>query len=475
MDATSEKKDFVWNQMGILEQIGLGERHRVSKSRDKFILNFEHPSADRLTSRPRANGFIRADSNSLLFHHAAEELRRQVDLSAGTIISSDKGLELRWSSLTQDQISRLFEAIRRIATELTPIQQAREYLLDRVQRPALQSQIPDKTKNKIRNANLWLLKFDRIGDLLVYLQRFRPDNEDATYNEMTAHGLTTFETIVADFEKRFSPWAHDRTRVSDFIIGAQYSAYQILIFANIYDTRAGGMFVIKAEDKPAYVVIKATLEGGTYANEWMKKGYRLKYFLKSISGAFSEDYEANATILNHPEVPIVTFVRDTVNNPFTYFGMFSYKDIVRDGNVKYFVLDKEPSKNNENLVTAEHQQKSFQIDLTHSMESGRDQRLARLATASKKPRRLRVITTSFERNPDVVAEVLHRAAGKCEMCTAPAPFNRRSDSTPYLEVHHRIQLAAGGDDTVDNAVAVCPNCHRKSHFGIANDATTKHN
>jgi 5-methylcytosine-specific restriction protein A len=32
-------------------------------------------------------------------------------------------------------------------------------------------------------------------------------------------------------------------------------------------------------------------------------------------------------------------------------------------------------------------------------------------------------------------------------------------------VHHRVRLADGGDDTTDNAVALCPNCHRKAHYG----------
>jgi 5-methylcytosine-specific restriction protein A len=26
-------------------------------------------------------------------------------------------------------------------------------------------------------------------------------------------------------------------------------------------------------------------------------------------------------------------------------------------------------------------------------------------------------------------------------------------------------LASDGDDTVENAVALCPNCHRRAHFG----------
>ena len=44
-------------------------------------------------------------------------------------------------------------------------------------------------------------------------------------------------------------------------------------------------------------------------------------------------------------------------------------------------------------------------------------------------------------------------------------FNRKKDNTPYLEVHHIIRLADDGDDSVENAIALCPNCHREAHFG----------
>ena len=46
-----------------------------------------------------------------------------------------------------------------------------------------------------------------------------------------------------------------------------------------------------------------------------------------------------------------------------------------------------------------------------------------------------------------------------------APFNRDSNDTEYLEVHHKLPLAENGDDTVENAIALCPNCHRHAHYG----------
>lgn len=69
-----------------------------------------------------------------------------------------------------------------------------------------------------------------------------------------------------------------------------------------------------------------------------------------------------------------------------------------------------------------------------------------------------------KRSPRVAAWVLQQAKGRCELCKSKAPF-RRQDYTPYLEVHHLQRLADGGADTPENAVALCPNCHRRLHLG----------
>jgi len=112
---------------------------------------------------------------------------------------------------------------------------------------------------------------------------------------------------------------------------------------------------------------------------------------------------------------------------------------------------------------------SIERDLAQEVETAlalpHEERLKRLAAAPKQAEMKVVFATTFLRNPDVIAEVLTRAHGICEGCHAPAPFSRISDGTPYLEVHHRKRLAEGGEDTVENAIALCPNCHRKAHYG----------
>lgn len=108
----------------------------------------------------------------------------------------------------------------------------------------------------------------------------------------------------------------------------------------------------------------------------------------------------------------------------------------------------------------------FRKAVASSLTDSSEERRKRLKTAPKQPARTVHVVIGYARNPDVVAEVLSRAAGKCEGCKRPAPFMRRSDGTPYLEVHHVQQLSEGGEDTVANASALCPNCHRNRHHGV---------
>jgi len=108
----------------------------------------------------------------------------------------------------------------------------------------------------------------------------------------------------------------------------------------------------------------------------------------------------------------------------------------------------------------------FEKAVRKSRDLSTEERKKRLARREKTiPDRISRNSFGFVRSHDVVADVLERANGICEHCGSPAPFIKAYDGTPYLEVHHKIRLVDGGEDTVDNAMAVCPNCHREFHFG----------
>ncbi len=87
----------------------------------------------------------------------------------------------------------------------------------------------------------------------------------------------------------------------------------------------------------------------------------------------------------------------------------------------------------------------------------------------KEPEKTYTQVTNFNRDPKVKAWVLKKASGKCECCGSEAPFTT-AQGEPFLEVHHLRRLTDGGSDTVTNAVALCPNCHREMHYGINKSA-----
>ena len=128
-------------------------------------------------------------------------------------------------------------------------------------------------------------------------------------------------------------------------------------------------------------------------------------------------------------------------------------------------LDETSLTGNQEPLPVHFYESRLAAKIKKSTKDSPEVRRARLARASKIPPTRLAVTRIYLRNADVAVEVLLRANGFCEECKNQAPFPRKSDGTPYLEVHHRQPLAEGGEDTVVNAIALCPNCHRKAHHG----------
>ena len=74
----------------------------------------------------------------------------------------------------------------------------------------------------------------------------------------------------------------------------------------------------------------------------------------------------------------------------------------------------------------------------------------------------RISSNVYIRSAEVVKETRNRANGLCQLCNQSAPFMDKKGN-PYLEVHHIIWLSRGGEDSTNNTVALCPNCHTRMH------------
>lgn len=115
---------------------------------------------------------------------------------------------------------------------------------------------------------------------------------------------------------------------------------------------------------------------------------------------------------------------------------------------------------------------AFDAEVKQQREKQRQKAATTPPAGNSSPPKKATTSTAYQRDPEVVAWVLEAARGFCECCDNPAPFHRE-DGTPFLEVHHVQRLADGGPDVIENAVALCPNCHRELHFGVDKSVIAK--
>lgn len=88
------------------------------------------------------------------------------------------------------------------------------------------------------------------------------------------------------------------------------------------------------------------------------------------------------------------------------------------------------------------------------------------------PKKRDISTSVFTRSASLIEIAKLKAKGICQLCGKPAPFNDKQGK-PYLEVHHIVWLSRGGTDTLDNVIAICPNCHSKMHI-VNNQQDVQH-
>jgi len=135
------------------------------------------------------------------------------------------------------------------------------------------------------------------------------------------------------------------------------------------------------------------------------------------------------------------------------------KKIIR--NVWIFLL-KLIDHTTSSIISEDDFHKKLEIREKQAKKLSDEELLKKVQSASKISGVRDVVTKQYNRNQDVVEFVKRRADGICQLCNNIAPFNKKNGE-PFLEIHHIKWLSEGGNDTIDNTVALCPNCHRKMH------------
>jgi len=145
-------------------------------------------------------------------------------------------------------------------------------------------------------------------------------------------------------------------------------------------------------------------------------------------------------------------------------------------NLKHSMMLKFQKKQNEIYLEIINNGSIYELLIEEAeFESNVDEELdvkdAKPPEGNKNPEKNIKEVVYIKRDPKVKAHLIKISNGICENCGEKA-FKKVS-SKPYLEIHHLIRLSDNGPDTIDNAVAVCANCHRQLHYGINRDELIK--
>lgn len=309
------------------------------------------------------------------------------------------------------------------------INDAIRFVIEEVEEPALEHpDLEDTFKRKVHRTKTVIQRMKKIGDLHRYLKRFEVpapvgDPNLEIYDRFKELNLKTSEDLYPEFVEKFKDYMDDVTVLDDFVIGKEYTSWDISIFAQTYDTQSG-IYLIGDEPNYQAIFVKATFKEGKYPNEWIEPNQTLKYYMYSLRDVFKKEYKYNRAILNsvNTNTPIYVFQKEGTR--LFLQGIFHYESDHHDPSdgSRWFILQKVSTLTTDKVMTEDEYNRELQKQVNRSKQDSTKKRESRLSKADKIPEKLSVSSTEYKRNPDVIAEVLERADGICENCCKPAPF-----------------------------------------------------
>jgi 5-methylcytosine-specific restriction endonuclease McrA len=218
------------------------------------------------------------------------------------------------------------------------------------------------------------------------------------------------------------------------------------------------------------VAVSILHTGKNYSDNMSSNG--IDYDFPNTNRNGSHDQNEIQALKNCFEAKIPLFVISKASNQKlrnVHIGLVqTFDEINAKAFIRFVAQDKLFPTANETIKESQAEYKvTFENEVNESLDDSSENRQRRLASRSTKPKVVYRLVQDYRRDPDVVAEALYRAEGFCEKCKEKAPFIKRSNGEPYLEVHHIIPLSQGGLDSLENVISLCPNCHREIHFGPA--------
>lgn len=232
----------------------------------------------------------------------------------------------------------------------------------------------------------------------------------------------------------------------------------------------GNMGGMRRNKRVPHLVIISDPFKGLYQDRWA--GDVLHYTGMGKNGDQRLNYSQNKTLNLSPQTGEPVHLFEALDpGSYTYVGEVElvdapYEDWQPDEkgrNRRVWMFPVRPKPGGIIPEWSDAQLRTLQKIQERKVRKLSDKEVERRAKAAKKRSPKRPVT-SYQRYRDQnVADYVKRLAdGHCDLCRGPAPFNKQ-DGEAYLECHHIVWLANDGEDSIENAVALCPNCHRRMH------------
>lgn len=307
------------------------------------------------------------------------------------------------------------------------------------------------------------------------------DISQTIYNKLLNEGMPSENAANTNFSiDKVTLWRNNSSnaRIKGLIIGQSYSNDKI---AEVFKCAPqGGMR--RSHTTNSLVLILDHTGKSVYEDEWV--GSTLYYTGMGSKGDQTIERTQNKTLANSNSNKVNIYLFET-HQPklYTYTGMVKlvgkpYTIYEKDSDNRKRLVYKFPLKvtNKEFSVDEEQLKKTIREKEIKVQKLPFNELEKRAQTVSNKNEEIAIqlikngeFSASYRttknkeyiRDAAISAYIKELAQGICQLCEQPAPFKK--EGKPFLHSHHIEYLSNGGLDTIENCIAVCPNCHARIH------------
>lgn len=92
--------------------------------------------------------------------------------------------------------------------------------------------------------------------------------------------------------------------------------------------------------------------------------------------------------------------------------------------------------------------------------------ISRAVRAKRTPDSQQTTTTTYYRDPSIIAFAHRRSEYRCEMPGCNYRGFKKYGGGQFIETHHIKPLSEGGEDSISNVAGLCSNCHSMAHYSF---------